>query len=227
MTEFEKPAPVNLVFDLDGTLTDPALGFVRCINYALTEHGLSNVPEDELKKYIGPPLDGTFREILKLDDTDNVNSFVSKYRDRYYEVGYRENIIYEGIPEALLALKSLGMTMGVCTSKRTDLAELILDRFDILDNFQFVNGADIGTVKSEQLAVLSLRGHVNNQSIMIGDRAIDIISAHKNNMRSAGVLYGYGDWDEIIDARPDWCVELPEYLVDTFAETVSQLKNPT
>lgn len=208
----ERPTPVNLVFDLDGTLTDPALGFVRCINYALTEHGLDEVVEDDLKKYIGPPLDDSFRDILKLGKTDDVNSFVSKYRERYSDVGYSENVIYKGISEALVALKSLGLTMGVCTSKRTDFAERILDLFDISNHFEFVNGADIGTSKRTQLAELIKLGQVNNKSIMVGDRAIDIYSARKNNMKSAGVLYGYGTWHEIDDACPNHYVEIPEHL---------------
>lgn len=215
----ESLTPVNIVFDLDGTLTDPASGFVHCINYALTEHGLDEVAEDGLKKYIGPPLDSSFRDILKLGKTDDVNSFVGKYRERYSDVGYKENVIYEGIPEALVALKSLGLTMGVCTSKRTDFAELILDRFNIRNNFQFVNGADIGTSKKNQLRELYLQRQVNGRFIMIGDRGVDIDAAHRNNMRSIGVLWGYGTWHELDNADPHWMAESVEYLLSYLSNT--------
>lgn len=218
MTEFEKPTPVDLVFDLDGTLTDPLVGFSRCLNYALSKHGFAEHHQDDLKQYIGPPFDVIFEELMPADVTYNVDELVKTYRERYSEVGFSENVVYEGIPEALVALKSLGLTMGVCTSKRTIYAERILDLFNIRQHFQFVDGGEVGVPKDEQLKQLIIQGRVDERSIMIGDRKFDIYAARKNNMRSAGVLYGYGDWDEIVDARPDWCVELPEYLADTFSD---------
>ena len=123
--------PVDLVFDLDGTLSDPVDGFVRSLNYALAEHGLPKCNEEELKKFIGPPLDQTFRAVLGLDDAADVGSLVLAYRERYSTIGYSENEIYAVIPEALISLKTFGMTLGVCTSKPTDFAERIISMFNI------------------------------------------------------------------------------------------------
>lgn len=196
--------PCELIFDLDGTLTDPALGFVRSINYSLVAHGISPLEEENLKKFIGPPLDGTFREILHLDQNKDVTSLVSKYRERYSEVGFSENILYDGIPDVLVALRGLGFRLGVCTSKRVDFAERILTLFNIRDHFDFVNGAEVGVKKSNQLKALMDQNFINKLSVMIGDRHVDIEAAKSNSMRSVGVLYGYGSKQDIEDAHPDW-----------------------
>ena len=208
--------PCQLVFDLDGTLTDPALGFVRSINYSLLEHGMSPFDEEKLKKFIGPPLDDSFREILHLDQDKDVSSLVSKYRERYAEVGYSENILYEGIPEVLVALRGLGFKLGVCTSKRTDFAEKILTLFDIRNHFQFVDGGEVGVKKSSQLEDLITHNFIDRNSIMIGDRSIDIDAAKKNSMKSVGVLYGYGSKQEIKDANPEWIAIDPKGLLKIF-----------
>ncbi len=210
--------PCELIFDLDGTLTDPALGFVRSVNFSLESHGISPIEEDDLKKFIGPPLDGAFREILHLDQDKDVSSFVSKYRERYSEVGFSENILYDGIPDVLVTLRGFGFRLGVCTSKRVDFAERILTLFDIRQYIEFVNGAEIGVKKSSQLKELINQNFVNKRSVMIGDRHVDIEAAKANSMRSVGVLYGYGSKQEIEDARPEWIAIEPKTLLNIFMD---------
>lgn len=208
----------ELIFDLDGTLTDPALGFVRSVNFSLESHGISPVDEDDLKKFIGPPLDGAFREILHLDQGKDVSSFISKYRERYSEVGFSENILYDGIPDVLVAIRGLGFRLGVCTSKRVDFAERILALFDIRQHFEFVNGAEVGVKKSSQLKELINQNFVDTRSIMIGDRHVDIKAAKMNSMRSVGVLYGYGSMQEIEVAHPEWIATDPNDLLNIFMD---------
>jgi len=208
--------PCELIFDLDGTLSDPALGFVRSVNYSLSAHGISPFEEDDLKKFIGPPLDGAFREILDLDADKDVGSFVSKYRERYSDVGFSENTLYPGIPDVLVALRGLGLRLGVCTSKRVDFAERILTLFNIRDQFDFVNGAEVGIKKSSQLKELMDQNFINQHSVMIGDRHVDIEAAKMNSMRSVGVLYGYGSKQEIEKANPEWIAPKPEELINIF-----------
>ncbi len=210
--------PCELVFDLDGTLTDPALGFTRSINYSLVAHGIDPLEEENLKRFIGPPLDGAFREILHLDQDMDVSSFVSKYRERYSEVGFSENTLYEGIPDVLLTLRGLGFKLGVCTSKRVDFAERILTLFDIRHHFDFVNGAEVGVKKSSQLKELLNQNFINTDSIMIGDRHVDIEAAKMNSMRSVGVLYGYGSKQEIEKANPEWIAIDPKELLNIFMD---------
>ncbi len=216
MSNSIEQTPCELIFDLDGTLTDPALGFVRSINYSLLEHGMSPLEEEELKKFIGPPLDNSFREILHLDQDKDVSSLVSKYRERYSEVGFSENILYDGIPDVLVALRGLGFKLGVCTSKRVDFAERILTLFNIRDHFNFVNGAEVGVKKSSQLKELMDQNFIDTHSIMIGDRHVDIEAAKMNSMRSVGVLYGYGSKQEIEKANPEWIAPKPEELINIF-----------
>lgn len=210
--------PCELIFDLDGTLTDPAIGFFRSINYSLVAHGIGPLEEENLKKFIGPPLDGAFREILHLGQDKDVSSFVSKYRERYSEVGFSENILYDGIPDVLVTLRGLGFRLGVCTSKRVDFAERILTLFDIRQHFEFVNGAEVGVKKSSQLKELMDQSLIDTHSIMIGDRHVDIEAAKSNSMRSVGVLYGYGSKQEIENAHPEWIVIDPKGLVNIFMD---------
>ena len=218
MSDSIEQTPCELIFDLDGTLTDPALGFVRSVNFSLESHGISPIEEDDLKKFIGPPLDGAFREILHLDQDKDVSSFVSKYRERYSEVGFSENILYDGIPDVLIALRGLGFKLGVCTSKRVDFAERILTLFDIRQHFEFVNGAEVGVKKSSQLKELMDQSFIDTHSIMIGDRHVDIEAAKMNSMRSIGVLYGYGSKQEIENAHPEWIAIDPKALLNIFMD---------
>lgn len=211
-------SPCELVFDLDGTLSDPALGFVRSINYSLVAHGIDPLEEENLKKFIGPPLDGAFREILLLDQDKDVSSLVSKYRERYSEVGFSENTLYDGISDVLITLRGLGFKLGVCTSKRVDFAERILTLFDIRDHFDFVNGAEVGIKKSSQLKELRDQNFIDQHSVMIGDRHVDIEAAKMNSMKSVGVLYGYGSKQEIEDAQPEWIATDPKGLLDIFMD---------
>ena len=220
MSNSIEQTPCELIFDLDGTLSDPALGFVRSINYSLVAHGIGPLEEENLKKFIGPPLDGAFRKILRLDQDKDVSSFVSKYRDRYSEVGFSENTLYDGIPDVLVALRGLGFKLGVCTSKRVDFAERILTLFDIHNHFDFVNGAEVGIKKSSQLKELMDQNYVDSHSIMIGDRHVDIEAAKMNSMRSVGVLYGYGSKLEIEAAQPEWISIDPIGLLNIFMDPV-------
>ena len=210
--------PCELIFDLDGTLSDPALGFVRSVNYSLEAHGISPFEEDDPKKFIGPPLDGAFREILHFDQDKDVSSYVSKYRERYSDVGFSENTLYPGIPDVLVALPGLGFRLGVCTSKRVDFAERILTLFNIRDHFDFVNGAEVGIKKSSQLKELLAQNFINAHSIMIGDRRVDIEAAKANSMSSVGVLYGYGSKQEIEKANPEWIATDPKDLLNIFKD---------
>ncbi len=204
---------VDLVFDLDGTLSDPAQGILRCINYALTHFGYAPVAEDQITHYIGPPLDETFVTLTSTSSADHVAGLVEKYRERYGARGYCENVIYPGIPEALDALASRNTTMGVCTSKRADFAERILDHFHIRDHFCFVDGGDVGRRKEQQLASLLASGAISSSSCLIGDRAVDVRAAQANGIRAIAVLWGHGSLGELQAAAPDLILESPHELI--------------
>jgi phosphoglycolate phosphatase len=192
-----------LVFDLDGTISDPAVGIGRCINYALSIFGYPAISHSEISRYIGPPLDASFAQITGRTESTHVAELVATYRERYADVGYAENIVYDGIPQALEVLSAAQVPMGICTSKRSDFAERILDMFGLRQHFQFVSGGDIGIQKWQQLAALRAQQTIAPGATMIGDRAVDISAAKTNEMQSIGVLWGHGSLAELTATNPD------------------------
>lgn len=190
----------DLVFDLDGTISDPLKGIHRSVNFSLDAHGLDRVPENAVASLVGPPLDELFRALVPGADDSQIESLVVKYRERYAEVGYAENSIYQGVPEALEELSGHDLMLGVCTSKREDFAVRILEMFGIRHHFLFVDGGDVGIKKQQQLCALLSAGLVNESSRMIGDRAVDVLAAAANGMSALGVLWGYGSEHELREA---------------------------
>ena len=202
-----------LLFDLDGTLSDPLEGIGRSINYALTHFGFPEQPMADLAAFIGPPLDGSFRAITGIHEVEVVVALVAKYRERYAEVGYSENVLYPGIAEALDSLGRAGMPMAVCTSKRVDFAQQILEMFGLRHHFRFVSGGEIGTHKWQQMAALRSQNQVTLSSVMIGDRAVDMVAAHRNGLTAAAVLWGYGSPAELHAEAPRYCFATPGDLL--------------
>jgi phosphoglycolate phosphatase len=195
--------PTSLIFDLDGTLSNPAEGIARSINYALLAFGYTPIARDDVSQYIGPPLDQTFRAITGSSSAEHATEFVAKFRERYADVGYAENTLYDGIPDALSALRDRGHVLGLCTSKRVDFADRILRLFGLREHFTFVSGGDVGIHKGEQLRALLHDGAIDTTSVMIGDRAVDVRAAKQNGLRSVGVLWGHGSEAELIAAEAD------------------------
>lgn len=202
----------TVVFDLDGTLSDPLLGFARSINHALALQGLPERQPHELTRFIGPPLYASAVELTGSADPTRHNKLIADYRRRYGESGYAENTLYAGIPEALAALLDGGCTLGVCTSKRVDFAEKILAQFRLREMFAFVSGGDIGVHKWQQLQALREARHVDGDAVMVGDRDVDITSAHRNGMQACGVLWGFGSLAELEAERPRHLVREPSEL---------------
>ena len=202
----------TLIFDLDGTISDPTLGTGRSMNYALSAFGYPGISAEAVPQYIGPPLDDVFRRIAPGASAAMIVAMIAKYRERYSEVGYAENLVYPGIPEALQTLAARGVRMGVCTSKRVDFAERILTLFQLRSYFAFVSGGVIGVGKDEQLRTLVQQGTVSPSAAMIGDRDIDIAAARANSLRSIAVLWGHGSREELLKAAPDQLLETPVEL---------------
>lgn len=115
--------PAFLIFDLDGTISDPAAGIGRSLNYALSAFGYPILAEQDVSQYIGPPLDQTFRQLTQSTSQTHIQELVNKYRERYADVGYAENVLYPGIAEALASLAAQSMPLGLCTSKPLKFAE--------------------------------------------------------------------------------------------------------
>ena len=79
-----------VLFDLDGTITDPKEGITNCVKYALEHFGITETDEKKLLKFIGPPLVDSFMEFYGFS-LDNANLAVEKYRERFSTVGLFEN----------------------------------------------------------------------------------------------------------------------------------------
>lgn len=202
--------PDLILFDLDGTISDPLEGIGRSINYALTHFGYTPLKLADLAQYVGPPLDKTFEAITGNEAVSNV--LVAKYRERYGEIGYSENVLYPGVAEALSELYAANVPMGICTSKRQDFAERILKMFRLTHYFRFINGGEIGVPKYQQIASLLSQGQVSQSTLMIGDRAVDLIAAHKNGLKAGGVLWGYGSYAELLNEAPLYFFQSPSEL---------------
>ena len=201
------------IFDLDGTISDPAVGIGRSLNFALQHYGHPAIRESDVSQFIGPPLDQTFTSIVGSSSPEHIGALVAKYRERYADLGYAENVIYPGILEALRALDAIDIPLGLCTSKRADFADSILRLFGIRQYFRFISGGDIGVRKSHQLASLLIEGVIATSSTMIGDRAVDILAAKANNLNSVAVLWGHGSLAELRGVSPDAILEFPHELI--------------
>jgi phosphoglycolate phosphatase len=197
----------SLLFDLDGTLTDPREGIVGSLRYALAELGLPAPSDDELSSFIGPPLHDSLRRLLGAERANSLPRALELYRERFGTVGMFENRVYPGIAEALAALGDAGWRLWVVTSKPSVFAAPILRHFDLTRHFAGVYGAELSgerSNKSELIAhFLRTEGVPAERTTMIGDRRHDIAGARANGIRAFGVLWGYGTLDELIDAGAD------------------------
>ncbi len=198
-----------VLFDMDGTIIDPKLGFVRCMNYALTAMDQKPVDESELTQYIGPPLDYAIKEIVPNCNDDFVEKCVLKFRERYLDLGWKENHLYDGIESILQTLHAEAYTLAICTSRRTDLAKKIINHYDYNTIFSEVFGADIGLKKSDLIKNLIQQQRFTAESWMIGDRSFDINAAKLNNLKSIAVLWGYDSKQELENCEPDFFVSSP------------------
>jgi phosphoglycolate phosphatase len=214
------------MFDLDGTLSDPLVGIGRSINYALSSLGYEPLELAQLAVHVGPPLDHSFRTITGEHSPARAHAFVAKYRERYAEVGYSENVLYPGIREALADMREAGLFLGVCTSKRVDFAEQILEMFGLRSLFRFVSGGEIGTEKWQQIESLLRNGSIGTSTVMVGDRSIDLVAAHRNGLSAAGVLWGFGSRNELELERPRYLLSSPSEL-QALAGHPPRLPTPT
>jgi phosphoglycolate phosphatase len=211
---------MDLIFDLDGTISDPLVGIARSLNHALGAMGHPPLPENAVSPHVGAPLDVVFRRVVPGVAGDLLRELVRRYHERYAEIGYAENALYPGIADALARLTSEGVRMGLCTSKRKDFAEQILGLFGLRPYFAFVSGGDVGVEKEAQLRALLDEGTVGGTAVMIGDRAVDVLAARACGLSSIGVLWGYGSRAELSEARADRLVGSPSELTELTGTTV-------
>ena len=206
----------TVLFDLDGTLTDPFEGITASIRHALERMGRIAPDAESLRWCIGPPLQANFREILATDDEARIRQAVDLYRERYNDVGKFENKLIDGIPELLASLSSQGYALAVATSKLQSYACDIVEHFGLTPYFDHVYGSEPDgryADKGDLIGfVLKVRQIEAGQTLMIGDRMHDIVGAQRNSVRGIGVLWGYGDTRELEEAGADALAATPADL---------------
>ena len=213
-----------VLFDLDGTITDPKEGITNCVKYALEYFGIKETDEKKLLKFIGPPLVDSFKEFYGFSE-EKAKLAVEKYRERFSTIGLFENAVIDGAYELLSYLKESGKKLALATSKPEIFAKRITEKYDLAKYFDYQVGAELdGTrnYKDEVIsALLKLAGQKDlTKVVMIGDRRQDIIGAKKCNISSIGVKCGYAEENELEDAGSD-------YIFQNLYETLEFFKNNT
>jgi phosphoglycolate phosphatase len=193
-----------LLFDLDGTLTDPREGFVRSVGYALERLGVEPPADEVVASFIGPPLRGTFVRLIPGAGPVQVEAAVQAYRERYLEVGIYETRRYDGIVEMLDLAREHAERIFVATSKPWISARRVVTHLGLDRHFDGVYGPEMDGSrddKGELLAHLLANEKVSpDRAWMIGDRAADVVAARANGVEPVGVLWGYGSAEELSGA---------------------------
>lgn len=215
-----------ILFDLDGTLTDPYEGISKCIIYALDNMGFKK--HENYRKFIGPPLTYSFENFCKMTREQSLEA-VKIYRQRFSTVGLFENKVYDGIPELLSSLRQQNAVLAVATSKPTCFSTRILEKFGLDKYFDIVIGSELNgeriekeKVIAECLKRLAVPRTKLDEVVMIGDRKFDILGAKQNGIKSIGVEYGYAQDDELLQSGADHIVKSVEELKDLLTELMKR-----
>lgn len=188
-----------ILFDLDGTLTNPKEGITKCVQYALRHFGIQREC-DELECFIGPPLKEQFMTYASLSEEDGIKA-VELYRERFAPVGIFENKIYDGIIPMLESLKNQGKVLALATSKPAVFAERIVDKYGIKPYLSYLSGSELDGRNTDKALVIKnameALGAVSANTIMVGDRMHDCEGAVKNGIRCIGAGYGFAAEGEL------------------------------
>lgn len=203
----------HVLFDLDGTLTDPGEGITNAVRYSLGKFGIEVKERSELYPFIGPPLIDSYMKYYGMP-RQQAEQAVAYYREYYSADGMFENKVYEGIPELLEQLKDAGKKLILATSKPDYFAERILERFELFSYFDFIGAASLDGTRNNKVQVIQ---HVItecgigdvSECIMVGDRKYDIEGAHHFGMPCISVLYGYGGREEFASAGSEYVAQTP------------------
>ncbi len=207
---------LNILIDLDGTLTDPREGMLASFRYALEAVGCDIPPDKTLEQCIGPPVHESLARLLGPDGKHRVGEALASYRERFSAKGLYENAVYPGIREALARLHEARASLHLATSKPRVYAARILEYFDLTRFFSSVHGSELDGTRShkEELIAYALEAESldRDTTVMVGDRDYDVIGATANGVTPIGVLWGYGTRDELVSAGARFLCERPAML---------------
>ncbi len=206
----------NVLFDLDGTLTDSSLGIINSVKFALDKYGM-DYDEKNLYKFIGPPLIDSFVDMFGFSN-EEARKAIKIYRSYYAEKGIFENHVYPGIEDMLIDLKSAGKRLLVSTSKPEVFAVKILEHFGIAKYFDFIAGSNMDETRAKKCEVIAYALEETgitdkSKTVMVGDREHDIIGAKLTGLDSIAILYGFGNEEEFIKAGATYIAETTQDVV--------------
>ena len=209
-SERELPMYNTILFDLDGTLTDSALGIIRCLQYSLEKMGIIENDTEKLRRCIGPSLMETYQKLYGMDEKAGWQA-IEFYRERFDHVGILENSLYPGVESMLKHLDEAGKTILLATAKPTVQAKSILERYDLAKYFHTITGSNLDGTRVNKGEVirydlLQIPQTQFSDILMVGDREHDILGAKQNQIDSVGVTYGYGTQIELEKAKEDYIV---------------------
>lgn len=197
----------DIFFDFDGTLIDTGPGVKACVCETLSDLGYGIPEETVLDQFLGPPLEESFVRFCGIRN-EEVGKAVVNFRQKYNATGLWNFCLYPGVAEGLLALKEAGSSLYIASSKPYEFVDKLLDRLNLLEYF---SGIEANSMSGKSRSKEMLIGSVMEQNklsqmecCMVGDRKYDIIAAHTLGIGSLAVTYGYGTWEELHLARPDW-----------------------
>ncbi len=197
----------SILFDLDGTLTDPREGITRSVQYALAKLGIDEPELAALEHFIGPPLLQCFMASYALDEATAWQA-VHHYRERFKVSGLYENRLFDGVPALLGALARQGRNLYIATSKPTLFAEEIARHFGFAGHFKRIYGSELDGTRTDKVALLAhlleCEGLAPQTTLMIGDRKHDLIGARRNGLDAAAVGYGFGSYAELAGEAPTY-----------------------
>jgi len=220
-----------MLFDLDGTLTDPKVGITTCVQYALHSMGIEEPDLDKLIPFIGPPLKDSFMQFYDMNEEQALQA-IEKYRERFQDTGIFENEVYKGIPKMLEELQKKGVQLAVASSKPTVYVERILEHFQLKQYFRVIVGSELDgrrvnkdEIIHEALNKLFYYKPIQKELVyMIGDRKFDVEGAREHRIECVAVTYGYGSIEELKEVKADYIVRSVEELRKFLLREVGELE---
>lgn len=206
----------TILFDLDGTVIQSYEGVSNGVLHALDRLGMPRPEAATLRLFLGPPLADSFKRFCGMDD-DTARLALGLYREHYSARGWTEYSVYDGIPETLTELRKLDKKIALATSKPEKFAKQILEHCGLSKQFDLIAGATLDERRNEKADVIMYALNALHtdpaMSLMVGDRKFDVLGAKQCGIKSAGVLYGFGNRDELKEAGADYIIATAQELL--------------
>ncbi len=183
-----------IIFDVDGTLLDCKEGLLSSIKYTIQEHHLKPISDDELKTFIGPPIQNSLINTYKISEKE-AQIYANTFRNRYADKDLYKAEVYDGVYELFDFLQKQNYKLGIATYKREDYAINLIKHFHLDKYLDAICGADNNNVLTKKDIISNCMQKLNatqNECIYIGDSKSDAKASKILGIDFIGVTYGYG-----------------------------------